>query len=185
MATAPMPNGPDPTDPPRDFAAYDTTDHFDHRVSDPRRPVGRSLAKSAVEHGTVESNPVDRDADEWRFRRRLDGMDIVVPAGVPKHDDADRVRLFTAYADVANAQIATQSYTWDTGAVHVAALLQYLDGRRSVADANLPARDIHVDAAFRYKGHDIVLKRGHTTARCVKCGTKADEREPFDRKSCR
>lgn len=185
MASAPMTNAPDPSDPPRDFAAYDKTDHFDFRVSHDRRPVNRALAKAAVEHGTVESNPVDRDADEWRFRRRLDGLEIVVPAGVSKHEGDSRVRLFTAYADVADARIAFQSETWQVDSVHVAALLQYLDGRKPVEDAGLKPHDIHVDSAFPFKGHYIILQNGHTTARCVNCGEESDGRADFDRVPCR
>lgn len=169
--------------PPRDFAAYDPTEHFDSRVACDRRPVNRSLAVAAVEYGAVEGNPVDRDVDEWRFRRRLDGIDVVVPAGISKHDGVTP-RVFTAYADVADARIAIQSGTWSRRDVHTAALLQYLQDERPVVDGHLHPRRIHVTDPIRYRGHLIVNKEGYERAFCLRCKLKSDDADRFDDCRC-
>lgn len=185
MASAPMHSDPDPSDPPRTFSEYGTTAHFHDRVNDTRRPVDLAHARSAVEHGAVEPNPTDRNETEWRFRRPIDGLEIVVPAGVTHHDDVGGVSLFTAYADVANANVAEHSHTWGREDVHTAALLQYLDGRNAVTSANLPPHDIHVDNPVPCKGHRVVLKRGYTSAYCVRCGAESESVGRYTRQPCR
>lgn len=183
MATTGSTSGYGP-EPPRDMAFYEPTDHFHDRVECDRRPVELAHAAAAVEAGRIEDNPVDRDVVEWRFRQELDGIDVVVPAGRPKHGGRG-FRIFTCYADLADARVAIRSNMWSRDDVHVAALLQYLNGERDTRNAGLHANRIHVTETVPYHGHRIINKDGYSLAVCVDCKHETNDGQDYRELSCR
>lgn len=167
---------------PTSIDDYDAkTDHFADRVGCDRRPITEALAETAIALGDVEENPVDRPFDEWRHRRRLDGIDVVVCAGESSDGSGDLV-IFTAYLDVADARIACQSDTWSKKDLHTAAMLQYIGGDQRVR--HLRPRNVDVYDPVEYHGHALVWNEGHTDAYCLRCERHSIDGDYWKAKSC-
>ena len=183
MATAS--NGAAPPVVPRTIDAYHEPNHVRERFECGRRPIDRGLAPRAIEVGDVEGNAIDRDGRTWRYRHRVDGCDVVVAAADANEPFRDFVVL-TAYVDVVEAGTAWASDTWSKVDLHTAALLQYLkDAGKTIDEAGLRPKQIHVTDPVDYDGHRVINKQGYSLAVCVDCGRESSNGDDFKRRSCR
>lgn len=184
MATANDGSSPPPVVPRRLSACHEPK-HVRSRFADDRRPITRDRAEEAVAEGVVEGNAIDRDGRTWRYRHRVDGCDVVVAvadANEPFHDFV----VLTAYVDVAEAGRAWAGDTWSKADLHTAALLQYLkDAGKTVEEAGLRPKQIHVTDPVDYDGHRVINKQGYSLAVCVECGHETHDGDEYKRRSCR
>jgi len=189
MATADRYYEGPPSNPPRHVAAYERCDHYDDRVSDPRRPITHERADEAIRNGRVEFNPADRP-HSWRFMLNKSGCDIAVAVGKDREPGRDRLIRITGYVDVTDFEQATRAGKWKHEDVHVAALLQYLvgqiDDRNGGVDESMPhPKHIDVTEPVDYRGHRIIKKSGFYRALCVDCYAKSAHKTGFEGRPCR
>lgn len=184
MATASNGGNGVPPVVPRTIDAYHEPPHVRERFGCPDRPISRGLAADAIEHGSVEANPIARDGRAWRYRLHIDGCDVVVGCADAREPYRDFVVL-TAYVDVVDARAAWSSAAWSPEDVNVAALLQYLKGDVPVAESGLYPKRIHVDTPVDYHGHRLINKNGYNLAVCVDCGHESNDGDDYNRRSCR
>jgi hypothetical protein len=184
MATANDGSSPPPVVPRRLSACHEPK-HVRSRFADDRRPITRDRAEEAVAEGVVEGNAIDRDGRTWRYRHRVDGCDVVVAVADATEPFRDFVVL-TAYVDVAEAGRAWAGDTWSKVDLHTAALLQYLkDAGKTVEEAGLRPKQIHVTDPVDYDGHRVINKQGYSLAVCVECGHESTDGDEYKRRSCR
>lgn len=183
MATAST--GSPPPVVPRTIDAYHEPRHVRGRFECPRRPIDRDGAEAAIEHGTVEPNSIDRDGRTWRYRHRVDGCDVVVAAADAQEPYRDFV-LLTAYIDVVDAGRAWALGTWSNEDIQTIALLQYLkDAGKSVEDAGMNPKNIHVTDPIEYHGHRVINKSGYSLAVCIDCGHESKHGDDYRNTRCR
>lgn len=156
--------------PPREYHRYDKTPHVRHRLACDRRPITNDRARSAVACGQVEENPVAPDANEWRFRHRVEGCEVVVVCGGEQPEEGRHGhRIVTAFVDVVNATEAFVGTEWKTEEVHIAAFLQCLNAGFNDAVDGFHGRRVDVYDPIEYGGHLLVWNEGHTEPFCLKC----------------
>lgn len=166
-----------------DFFAYDRGRHYRSRVECPRRPITEVLARDAVHCGSIEPNPVKRAYQEWRYRHRVDGCDVVVAAGESKDPGVD-YRIFTAFVDVVDPVEAWVSETWSHDNVEVALTLQTLNaGHRGVVDG-FDLRSTDISNSIPYHGHVVVCQSGFQTPYCPRCDFESIDGGDFDNRPC-
>lgn len=183
MATANDGTSPPPVV-PRRLSACHEPDHVRSRFADDRRPIDRDRAEEAVAEGTVEANHIARDGRTWRYRHRVAGCDVVVAVADATEPYRDFVVL-TAYVDVADAGRAWASGTWSNDDLHTAALLQYLkDAGKTVDDAGIHPKQIHVTDPVDYVGHRVINKQGYSLAVCIECGHESNDGDDYKRRGC-
>jgi hypothetical protein len=184
MATANDGTSPPPVV-PRTLSACHEPDHVRSRFEDDRRPITRDRAEDAVAEGAVEKNAIDRDGRTWRYRHRVAGCDVVVAVADAIEPYRDFVVL-TAYVDVADADTAWASGTWSDDDLHTAGLLQYLKNTgKTVGDAGLHPKRIHVTDPVVIGGHRVINKEGYSLAVCVECGHESNDGDDYKRRGCR
>lgn len=171
---------------PRMWHEYDVVDHAADRFECDRRPITRSRAKRAIAEGSIEDNPAAPDANEWRFRHRIDGLDVVVVCGgAQPTENRYGNRIVTAFVDVVEASQAWVGTEWSKGDVHVAAMLQFLNAGYHDADVGgfNPYR-IDVYEPVEYGGHILSWNEGHSEPFCHACRHETIDGDEWKRRTC-
>jgi len=183
MATASTPNGTRSV--PRDWHAYSVQGHAEARFDDDRRPISRSHARQAVIAGDVEDNPKAPDANEWRFRHRVDGCDVVVVCGGEQPAQGRYgYRIVTAFVDVVDAREAWVSGIWSEDELQVAVMLQCLNAGFAKAVDGWHGKRVDVYDPIEYHGHLLVWNSGHDDPFCLRCRHESVDGDDWDRRRC-